>query len=154
VAYTLVIALVPANDDELPELPLLTRARLLVYPYIRRDSCEERFEADGECGCGCLWDDAKVGSDYYRGCLWLDRYGRLPVYHPVNDPEDEPRLAVDVNLRNTFLTPAAIITPDGEAHPPGGTPGAHWYTHSEYAQLEDLLTDHPTCFAVPFSCHF
>jgi hypothetical protein len=153
VAHALIIVLVPADDDERPELPLLTRARLLVYPFIRRGRCEERLEADGECGCGCLWDDAVVGRDFH-GCLWIDRYGQLPADRPVSDPEDEPRLAADVNLRNIRLVPTAVIVPDGEAHHLSGAPRAVGYRHADYAKLEDLLTDHPGCVAVPFSCHY
>ena len=152
-AHTLIIVLVSPDDDERPELPLLTRARLLVYPYLHRNRCDERLEADGECGYGCLWDDAVVGRDFH-GSLWLDRYGQLPADHPVSDPEDEPRPAANVNLRNVHLVPTAVITPDGEAHHLGGAPGADRYTHVDYAKLEDLLMDHPGCIAVPFSCHY
>lgn len=150
-ARCMAIVVVPEHDAHEPRLPLLTRARLLIYPYIRSSRCEKRIESAGECGCGCLWDNAIVGRDS-NGILWRDRYGLLPADHPVADPEDEPRLVADVSLRNTSFAPSALITPGGQIHHLGGDPAAWGYTMMDLALLEDRLMEYPDCYAVPFSC--
>lgn len=152
-SYELVIALVPQRDHTEPELPLLTRAGLLAYPYIRRARCERRVEAGRECGCGCLRGYAIAGTRY-RGCLWADRYGYLTGDHLVSDPEDEPRLAADVSLRDAGLWPDAVITPDGDVHHLGGAPDARTATWSDLAELEDLILAHPDHIAVPLTCFY
>jgi hypothetical protein len=150
-----VIVVTPARDDGEPPLPLLTRARLLIYPYIRRDRCEQRIESAGSCGCGCgcLWEDAIVGRDN-NGVLWRDRSGMLPAGHTAADPEDEPRLVAHVDLLATGLVPKAVITPDGEVHHLSGDLYGWRYTTADLAILEDRLNEHPDCYAVPFTCRF
>lgn len=152
-SYALVLALVPPADDGDPPLPLLRRARLLLYPYVYRGTCREHgLDEEGCVRCSCApWDDAIVGRrDVFRGYLWRDRYGRLLPGHPVAGPEDEPRPAEQVQLR--YAVPAAIVTPDGEAHYPGGSPDSS-YTVADCARLDDLITKHSGCMVVPFSCH-
>lgn len=150
-AWCMVLAVTPAHDDGEPRLPLLARARLLIYPYVRRDRCWERIESDGDCGCGCLWGSAIVGQRA-AGILWRDRYGMLPADHPVADPEDEPRLVTDIDFRDIGPMPAALIAPDGEAHHLGGSPDTWGYSRTDLAIMEDRLKEHPDCYAVPFAC--
>ncbi|MBO0834718.1 MAG: hypothetical protein J2P28_04245 [Actinobacteria bacterium] len=148
--YSMVIALVPAENDS--ELPLLTRAQLLLDPYLHSDDCdhgddnEVRYVEDSNGNLflrGCHWDSATVSADQaFRGCLWLDRYGRVPPDLPFADPEDQPRLAADVELRNGHYVPDAIVTPSGDAIRP-----------ASLALAEDLIAEHANCVAVPFACH-
>lgn len=152
----LVLTLVPRVDTADPPLPLLTRARLLIYPYLYRGPCREHGEdAEGEARCECTpFYGASLGylDSFWHGCLWRDRLGWLPASHPVADPEDEPRLAARVDLRNPLLEVSAIITPDGVLHflhertgPPGSPPRG-------LGGQEHLLARHADCMAVPFSC--
>jgi hypothetical protein len=160
VSYVLMIALTPAVDPGDPPLPLLTRARLLMYPYVYRNTCREHgLDPEGAVRCSCTpWDDAKVGRmDIFRGYLWRDRDGRPLPDHPVADPEDEPRPATEVKLsRHNHPTPHGVVTPDGEAHYLAGRDAHDFgnYSIAHFRQLQDLITSHPDCMAVPFSCHW
>ncbi|MGH3261288.1 MAG: hypothetical protein ACRDNS_04745, partial [Trebonia sp.] len=84
--------------------------------------CDRRAEAGRKCGCCCLRGYAIAGTRH-GGCQWADRYGYLSGDHLVGDPEDEPRLAADVSLRDAGLWPDAVITPDGDVRHLGGGPG-------------------------------
>lgn len=158
-SYLLALAVVPRHDDQVPGLPMLTRARIAVYPFIRREWCqrhpgrhEEVSPASAAPEC-CLWDDARIGRRF-SGWLWLDRYGRLPASHPVADEEDEARLVADVNIRDMPMTPSSLVRPSGVIYHCGDRAYGDWPTRREAALFESRLMDHPGHYAVPFACHW
>lgn len=145
--YELVLVTVPPEDGD---LSVLSRARILIYPYFHRDHC---YEEDGECRCGGLWDNGHTGNRL-KGRLWLDRYGKLPEGRSFDEPADEIRRVADIDVRATNLAPCALITADGDIHHLGGKPHVFSCSLADHAEMEDLLMANPDHIAVPFACHW
>jgi hypothetical protein len=142
--YELVVVLVsPEEPDPVPV------ASAQLAPYVHKDEC-----GSVPCGNGCWWDAVRAGWRGGPGFFWYDRYGEVPVDHPIEAPADEARRAGDIDIRLAWRIPGAIILPDGQLRWVGDGPRAPFYTLRDVARYEDLLREFPDHTAVPMSGRF
>ena len=142
--YELVLAVVPPDTPDPVE-----RAYELMDPYCHSEKCGAGYR----CWSRHFWDGVNAGGHYFEACLWRDRYGRRLPDHPINVHADEIRRVGDVDLCFLYLSPTALVTPDGGIYFMTGEPHRGYETIAQLIAYEERLAADPDGLAVPLECH-